>query len=113
MCGGFTAPRAPTETEIKLAAQHKGDVEKLLGKSFTKWEVVAAKSQVVAGTNHDLSIDAGSEFVQVRIFEPLPQAAMTSRVSYAQGGHTKDDALNCSSKPKTGGCCAPKEHPHA
>ncbi len=92
MCGGFTGSNAPTQEVCELAAKHKEDAEAKLGKTFSKWMPVAHKTQVVAGVNHDIKIDAGSEFVKIRIYEPLPGQGET-QLSQAQGGLTADSAF--------------------
>ena len=92
MCGGFTAPGAPSDKAKQLAQKHKAEAEGKLGKKFAKWDVVSASTQVVAGTNYNIKIDTGAEHVHLKIYEPLPgqgESQLSSCEAHAPGheGH--------------------------
>lgn len=42
------------------------------GKDFPHLKAISYKTQVVAGTNYFIKVDAGHEHLHLRVFQPLP-----------------------------------------
>ena len=82
ICGGSSQDQPIDATCAALVAKHKGDAEAKLGKSFPKWVPVSMKTQVVAGTNYHVKVDAGIEYVHLRIYAHF---SGTSELSYVKG----------------------------
>eukprot|EP00700_Malawimonas_jakobiformis_P001754 EC722292.1.p1 GENE.EC722292.1~~EC722292.1.p1 ORF type:complete len:107 (+),score=27.64 EC722292.1:31-321(+) len=74
-----------------IADQVRSDVEKKAGKSLSQYKVVEYATQIVAGTNYFLKIDAGDEHVHARVFVGLGGAAPT--VHSVQTGKSAHDKL--------------------
>jgi len=86
--GGFGQAKQPDEECIRLVQKHRADAERQLGRTFSKWEAVSMKTQVVAGLNYDVTVDAGSEFVRVKINRPISGETKLLQVT---GGVSRQD----------------------
>lgn len=82
LCGGSSAPGAIDATCAALVAKHRGEIEARLGKTFPKFVPVQMSTQVVAGINYHVKIDAGIEFIHVRIYNHF---SGSSELSYVKG----------------------------
>ena len=69
----------------ELAQRFKQAAEMRLSKSFSKWTVVQCRSQVVAGFNYYVKVDAGSEYVHLRIYKHFNDPAK-DELTAVQGG---------------------------
>ena len=74
MCGGFGNIQQPSAEAIALANKHRNEIQQGLGTVFPQWTPVGMKTQVVAGINYDIKINAGTEYIHVRIYQPLGNA---------------------------------------
>ncbi|KAH0628605.1 hypothetical protein JD844_009961 [Phrynosoma platyrhinos] len=73
----------------------KPEIEQKENKSYPIFSAVEYKTQVVAGTNYFIKVDAGQgEFMHLRIFKPLPQSSEGPSLSSYQTGKTASDPLN-------------------
>ena len=68
-----------------LATGNKSEVPKFQAVSYT--------SQVVAGTNFHIKIDAGSEHVHARVFRPLPCNGTECELKHVEFNKSAADAL--------------------
>uniref|UniRef100_A0A7N5KIP7 Cystatin domain-containing protein n=1 Tax=Ailuropoda melanoleuca TaxID=9646 RepID=A0A7N5KIP7_AILME len=69
LCGGTGPSQAATPEVQEMCNQLKADMEKSCGKSFTVFEVIEVRSQVVAGTNYFIKIRCGDEEFSIRRME--------------------------------------------
>ena len=84
MCGGFTENKEPTDEVHELAQQFKTHTEEKLGKTFTSFTAIGFKSQVVAGINYLIDVQADEETVQIKVFKPLPHTGDPAQLSEAK-----------------------------
>ena len=94
MCGGF-GQASDADAEVKnIAKQVKQQTEQKLGKTFTEFEAVKYKTQVVAGTNYLIKVKVGSDqYVHIKVWKKLPCNGGELSLSEAQDGKTLADAL--------------------
>ncbi|XP_064627376.1 cystatin-A-like [Lineus longissimus] len=75
LLGGFNEWKAIDEYTNDLAEEMKSDVQAKAGKTYSMYEPIQYKTQVVAGTNYDIKIQVSwnpVKFIIIRIFKPLP-----------------------------------------
>ena len=90
MLGGFGAAKPVTPEVGQLALNMKPHAETKLGASWSTYEPVTYTSQVVAGTNYLVKVKVGeSEYVHLKIYQPLPCAGGQPELSEAHGGKTE------------------------
>ena len=93
LCGGVSQTLEAVNDECRqLVAQYKSSAEQLLGRTFSKWEAVSMRTQVVAGVNYFVKVDAGDEFVHLRIYAHFNDASQ-NQLAGAQGGKTHGSPL--------------------
>ena len=94
MCGGF-GQASDADDEVKnIATQMKKQTEEKLGATFTEFEAVKFKTQVVAGTNYLIKVKVGPEqYVHIKVWKKLPCYGGELNLSEAEGGKTLADAL--------------------
>ena len=72
MVGGFGDSR-PADDKVKaLAIEMKPKVEQALGATYSQFEAVSFKTQVVAGINYKIKVKVGEgKYVHIKVYEPL------------------------------------------
>lgn len=94
MCGGFTGNNPITDDLKQLANKLRPKVEQALGKTYSVYEPVSFKSQVVAGTNYKIKVKVdGEKYVHMVVFVPLPHTGNEPNLSSQTEGHSLEDAL--------------------
>lgn len=94
MCGG-TSDAKPADAEIQaIINEVKGAVEDKVGKKLDTYTPVSYKTQVVAGTNYFVKVNAGDEHLHLRIFAPLPHTGNPKELADLQRGKTAEDDLS-------------------
>ncbi|XP_064629085.1 cystatin-B-like [Lineus longissimus] len=94
-CGGTGEQHAAGEEECKIVAELKGDVEKRTGKSYSTFEAVAVKTQVVAGTNYFIKVRVGDgDYIHLRVFKPLPYTDEPIQLIGVQEGKSESDPID-------------------
>jgi len=94
MAGGFTQDREPDDEVRNIAQAIKQHAEQHANRTFNLWEVVAFKSQVVAGTNFKLKISVGDgEYVHLKVFRSLPYAGSQLEVKEVTTGQSLETPL--------------------
>jgi cystatin-A/B len=89
MCGGFGGVKQPDENILAELSQIKGTIETKLNSSFTVFEPVHYKSQVVAGTNLMVKIKVdGEKYIHVKYHRPLPCNGTELVLMDASAGHS-------------------------
>ena len=74
MLGGY-GEEISADLEIQqLADSIRLDVETQLGTTFSKYNVVSYRTQVVAGTNYSITIEVDSGLIHVNAYKALPFA---------------------------------------
>ena len=94
MCGGFTGAKNADDKVKAMALELKAQTEQKLGATFSEFEAVKYKTQVVAGTNYLIKVKVGPEkYVHIKVWEKLPCYGGAKELSEAHGGKTLEDAL--------------------
>ena len=70
--GGFSDAKTPDKNVKALCNEVKLKVEKALGLSFSEFDAIRYKSQVVNGTNYKIKIQVGNKkFIHIKVHVPL------------------------------------------
>ena len=94
MCGGFTNALDANDEVKAMALELKAQTEQKLGATFSEFEAVKYKTQVVAGTNYMIKVKVGPEqYVHIKVWKKLPCYGGVKELSEAIGGKTLADAL--------------------
>ena len=94
MCGGFGGAREADDDVKAIALEMKAQTEQKLGTTFSTFEAVQYKSQVVAGTNFSIKVKVGpDQYVHIKVFRKLPCNGGEKELTAAEGGKTLADAL--------------------
>ena len=94
MCGGFGNALDANDEVKNMAKEMKQQTEQKLGATFTEFEAVKYKTQVVAGTNYLIKVKVGPEqFVHIKVWQKLPCYGGAKELSEAEGGKTLADPL--------------------
>ena len=72
MTGGLGDEKEMTNDVKELTIALKSEAEKSLNETFSKFEPLSFKSQVVAGVNYFVKVDIGNGNIILRIYKPLP-----------------------------------------
>ena len=94
MCGGFGNALDANDEVKNMAKEMKQQTEQKLGATFTEFEAVKYKTQVVAGTNYLIKVKVGpKQFVHIKVWQKLPCYGGAKELSEAEGGKTLADPL--------------------
>ena len=94
MCGGFGEAKAADKNVKALANEMKLKVEKALGLTFSDFDAIKYKTQVVAGTNYKIKVQVGNrKYVHIKVFVPLPGKKAKNQLLEQEGGKTLEDPL--------------------
>ena len=94
MCGGFNNAKDADDKVKAMALELKAQTEQKLGATYTEFEAVKYKTQVVAGTNYLIKVKVGPEqYVHIKVWEKLPCYGGAKELTQAEGGKTLGDAL--------------------
>ena len=94
MCGGFTNAKDADDKVKAMALELKAQTEQKLGATYTEFEAVKYKTQVVAGTNYLIKVKVGPEqYVHIKVWEKLPCYGGAKELTQVEGGKTLGDAL--------------------
>ncbi len=94
MCGGFGNALDANDEVKNMAKEMKQQTEQKLGATFTEFEAVKYKTQVVAGTNYLIKVKVGPEqFVHIKVWKKLPCYGGAKELSEAEGGKALADPL--------------------
>ncbi len=73
LVGGFGEGRVPDQDEVALFTPLKEQVEANTNATYSRFEPVLIKSQVVAGTNYWVKVQTGDDtYIHIKVFKPLP-----------------------------------------
>lgn len=87
ICGGKGNAQVPDAELSQLFVSVKPQVEANANLTFTTFEPVSYRSQVVAGTNYFVKFKVdGDKYVHARIFKPLPCYGTELQVSDVSTG---------------------------
>jgi cystatin-A/B len=94
MMGAYGEYKEITDEVRSLCNDVKTNIESNLNKTFTTFEPVSYKSQVVAGTNYlvKIKVDDG-DYLHVKIFKALPCYGGNTELKEATAGHGETDTL--------------------
>ena len=71
----------------------KEAIESKVGKTFTKFNALCYKSQVVAGTNYSFKVETDDDIIHVNISKPLPHTNLPPQLTTVETGKTLEDSL--------------------
>ena len=89
-CGGFAQARPADDSIKQVANEVKPKVEAALNATFTTWEAVSYKAQVVAGTNFLIKVKVD---VHIKVFRPLPCNGTELELLEQSAGHSLTDQI--------------------
>jgi cystatin-A/B len=94
MCGGKGQLNPADESIVEMVNNVRSEVEAQANASYTVFEAVSFRSQVVAGTNFFVKVRVdGDQYVHVRIFRALPCNGGGLQVSGVTTGQTLESDL--------------------
>jgi len=90
--GGWTNANSSVNEDVKKVAEAvKEAIEKNTGKTYSHYEVVAYKTQIVAGVNYFLKIKVGdADYVHAKVWAKLDRSHELTTV---EGGKKESDDL--------------------
>uniref|UniRef100_A0A2C9KTU7 Cystatin domain-containing protein n=1 Tax=Biomphalaria glabrata TaxID=6526 RepID=A0A2C9KTU7_BIOGL len=92
--GGLSELKDADEEVRNLIKQVRDDLESRVGTTFTIYEAVSFKTQVVAGLNFFIKIQIEVDiYIHVRIFRPLPYEQTGPEVVSFQLNKSKNDEI--------------------
>ena len=94
MYGAPTSALDANDDVKKIAKDVKADTEKKLGTTFTDFDAVKYKTQVVAGTNYFIKVKVGADkYVHITVWQKLPCNGGNLDLTDAVAGKTLNDPL--------------------
>ena len=92
MFGGASEAKPADDTVKQIVAEIKPKAEAALNSTFTTFEAVSYKTQVVAGTNFldKVKVD-GDKYVHLKVFRPLPCNGTALELLEQSAGHSLQD----------------------
>ncbi|CAH2218820.1 cystatin-B-like [Pelobates cultripes] len=93
LCGGLGEAIPATPEIQELCDKVKAQAEAKSGKNFGQFIAVSYKTQVVAGKNLFIKVDAGDSFLHVRVYQALPHTNKGPEVHSVQI-KSKDDEID-------------------
>jgi cystatin-A/B len=93
LCGGFGGVKNADNSIVELCNDIKSSAENHLGQTFTVWEPVHYKTQVVAGTNYLIKVKTDTDYVHVKVHKALPHNGADLQLMNASSGHTLENPL--------------------
>lgn len=73
MVGAFGDTSIPDEKQKEILMCCKSEIEEKTGKTYSTFEAIEVKTQVVAGTNYLFTVKTNDDTsIQVKIHQPLP-----------------------------------------
>nr|AEF33385.1 cystatin B-like protein [Crassostrea ariakensis] len=92
-CGGLSDTKK-ADSEIQASIEEvREDVETNVGNKLDTYDAVSYKTQIVAGTNYFVKVNAGDEYLHLRIFAPLPCTGDPKELTDLQRGKTAEDEI--------------------
>lgn len=92
MPGGLTEAKEATPELQGIADAFKTQLEEITGKNYTIFKALKYKTQVVAGVNYYISVQAGTNnVVFLKIFKALPPSQQLSLSGYQTGKKAEDE----------------------
>ncbi|RNA31279.1 cystatin-B-like [Brachionus plicatilis] len=93
VCGG-TGPEKDADESIQaLVDKIAQNISEHSGKEYPHLKAIKYKSQIVAGINYFVKIDAGDEYIHARIYEKLPCYGGEVELHGIQDSKEKHDAI--------------------
>ena len=94
VAGGFSG-KGVDEEVMEVARAVRGDIESYLGQPADRFDVEAARAQVVAGMNYHLKIRVSEgEWVHAQVYKPLPYTRQPPRLTGVVRGKNGSDPLD-------------------
>ena len=94
MCGGMSGAKVMTPEMFSKFVSLKPAIQIKAGKTYTVFEPISFKSQVVAGTNYVAKIKVdGEKCIHAKMFEPLPYTGDPISVTSVEVDKQIGDAL--------------------
>jgi cystatin-A/B len=93
IAGGIGQSKPATPEVQSMVDSLKSQVSSHLGgKNLHSFKAVSYKTQVVAGTNYFVKVDAGDEHLHLRILKPLGENP-TPQLHSCQAGHSSTSEI--------------------
>ena len=94
MCGGFGQVHPADDHVQDIINQVRSKVEEAIG-YVGEYKAVSYTSQVVAGTNYKVKVHIqGNDFIQIKVYVPLPYTGNPPELSECQAGLGPDDNIS-------------------
>ena len=94
MLGGPSAAKPADDTIRQIVNEIRPKVEETLNATYTIYEPVSYKTQVVAGTNFFVKVKVdGDSYIHLKIFRPLPCNGTELKLLQQSAGHSLQDGF--------------------
>lgn len=94
MCGGKGQVNQANDEIVEIVNNVRSQVESQTNSTYTTYEPVSFRSQVVAGTNFFVKVRVdGDQYIHLRIFRALPCNGGSLQVTEVTTGHTLESDL--------------------
>ena len=94
MCGGKGQVNQANDEIVEIVNNVRSQVESQTNSTYTVYEPVSFRSQVVAGTNFFVKVRVdGDQYIHLRIFRALPCNGGSLEVNQVTTGHTLESDL--------------------
>ncbi|CAF0807702.1 unnamed protein product [Brachionus calyciflorus] len=93
MVGGISQEKPADDHVQQIVDQVSSQIKLKCGKDFSHLKAVSYKTQVVAGTNYFIKVDAGNEVIHLRVFQPLPCYSSKPELSSFKLSKSRSDPI--------------------
>ena len=94
MLGAYKESTPADQSIQEIVDSVKPTIEINAGQSFSQFNAISYKTQVVAGTNYKIKVQVGdTDYVHVTVFKPLPHTGAPLEVTKVEVGKTLEDQI--------------------
>ena len=93
VCGGLNTASDATPEVQELVDSLSHEIKAQTGAEFPHLKAVSYRTQVVAGTNYFVKVNAGDEHLHVRIHKPLPHTGAPASLAAVQRSKNAEHPL--------------------
>ncbi|RNA20226.1 cystatin-B-like [Brachionus plicatilis] len=91
--GGIGHEKPADQNVQHLVDQLSHEIQIKTGKRYPFLKAVSFKTQIVAGTNYFIKVQAGQDYLHLRVFQPLPCYSSTPQLASFELSKSSDDPI--------------------